>query len=93
MFSELGYILVNFLLNVIITEGTVAYTSVTFYKVPEQHGHVYLVGLYLSELFAQSLRDPVLKSSMLKMVYCIDKIVNLDRLEYIFTRLRSPGRN
>ena len=24
---------------------TVAYTSVTFYKVPEQHGHVYLVGL------------------------------------------------
>ena len=25
---------------------TVAYTSVTFYKVPEQHGYVYLVGLY-----------------------------------------------
>ena len=26
---------------------TVAYTSVTFYKVPEQHGRVYLVGLYM----------------------------------------------
>ena len=26
---------------------TVAYTFVTFYKVPEQHDHVYLVGLYL----------------------------------------------
>ena len=29
---------------------TVAYTIVTFYKVPEQHGHVYLVGLYISIL-------------------------------------------
>ena len=27
---------------------TVAYTSVTLNKVPEQHGHVYLVGLYLA---------------------------------------------
>ena len=27
---------------------TVAYTGqVTFYKVPEKHGHVYLVGLYM----------------------------------------------
>ena len=25
----------------------VAFTSVTFYKVPEEHGHVYLVGLYI----------------------------------------------
>ena len=24
---------------------TKAYTSVTFHKIPEQHGHVYLVGL------------------------------------------------
>ena len=30
-------------------KGTVAYTGqVTFYKVPEKHGHVYLVGLYLN---------------------------------------------
>ena len=27
---------------------TVVKTSLIFYKVPEQHGHVYLVGLYLS---------------------------------------------
>ena len=28
----------------------VAYTSATFYKVPEQHDHVYLVGLYTCTL-------------------------------------------
>ena len=37
---------------------TVAYTSLTFYKVPEQHGHVYLVGLYKS--FFNKLRGKLL---------------------------------
>ena len=27
----------------------VAYTGVTFYKVPEQNGHVNLIGLYIIE--------------------------------------------
>ena len=30
--------------------ATIAYTSVTFYKVPEHHGHVCLFGLQLDEL-------------------------------------------
>ena len=29
---------------------TVVCTSVTFYKIPEQHGHVYFVGLYLHDI-------------------------------------------
>ena len=31
---------------------TVEYTSVTVYKVPEQHGHVYLVVLYLVTIYS-----------------------------------------
>ena len=31
------------------------YNSVTFYKVPEQHGHVHLVGLYLEAHFGSAI--------------------------------------
>ena len=37
---------------------TVAYTSVTFSKVPEQHGHVYLVGLYFPKRICHLRRVP-----------------------------------
>ena len=33
----------------------VAYTSVTFEKAPEQHGHVYLVGLYRNIFYTFSV--------------------------------------
>ena len=35
---------------------TVAYTIINFYKVPEQHGHVYLVGLKVNYVYFLSKR-------------------------------------
>ena len=38
-----------------ISCSTVAYTSVTFYKVPERYGYVYLVGLYMYTIHESEL--------------------------------------
>ena len=72
-----------------------------FYKVPEKHGHVYLVRLYhyLVLLFdrppgAEGSRAPLYSRQVhVHLNRTIDKLVNLDRLQYTCSRLRSLGRN
>ena len=34
--------------------------NITFYKIPEQHDHVYLVGLYIASLYPLILPRPTL---------------------------------
>ena len=68
------------LLKVTLRYCTIAYTGqVTFYKVPEDHSHVYVVGLYVYTIIS------ILK----KKVYEVNCIISCI---YSNTNIRHVGR-
>ena len=73
----------------IVRYCAVAYTSVIFYKVPEQH-HVYLVGLYMlkpraiSNLLIETGQKRILFTPSLRRTMFVHRFVSCARFDYIF---------